>query len=759
MGDKFHLFIAIETQKRDGHDFIEDAYNKGIRLFLIHKKLKTYHHDASYLIVNNSLDALQSWATFHRKQFKIPVLAIAGSYGKTIVKEWIYHFLRHDFNITRSPKSYNSTLGISLSLLSINKSHDLAIIETSVSGPGEMRKIKEMINPTHSILTSLKMNFIKKFQSELALENELNILSSKTKTFSPSNKKGNNINSHRLISSEKLSKNQKIILSINKKPFEFIIPYKSKIALDNFTSCVNFLTNWGVPINKIQNLSKVLPNIALRLETTKGIDNSTIINDNYNADLSSIKIALEALKSESQNKKTICILSDISKDAVSSRKIYQQIGMWIDEFKVDNFYGIGNEINKYKGCFNKNSTFLKNSNQLLKNLKNKDLSNKAILIKGAKEFKFDEIVDYLGEKNHETTLKINLNNLYKNYNFFRQKTPKSTKILVMIKAAAYGTGLSKVAKKLSQLNVDFLGVAYTDEGMQIRRKKIETPILVMNVEKKSVNDLIDNKLIPAIYNIEQLDHFTRALINKNITSYPVHIKLNTGMNRLGFDKNELEDLMNYISSQPEIRVAGIFSHLYNSDNKRKCELTLSQIEKFNSSSKYIENRLGYSTIKHILNSAGIERYTEACLDMVRLGIGIYGISSNQILNNVATLETKVSQIRDVSKNENIGYGINPTNKDTKVAIIPIGYADGFRRSLGNGKGNVLINGTLVPTIGNICMDMTMIDISNANVDIGDKVEIFGENRKIEDLACEMNSIPYEVLSSISERVVRIYTED
>lgn len=760
IGDNQHLFIAIETNKRDGHDFIEEAYNKGVRLFLIHKKLNSYKSDASYLIVNNTIDALQSWAKYHRSKFNLPVLAVAGSYGKTIVKEWIYHFLRAKNNIIRSPKSYNSKLGVALSLLTINKSHDLAIIETSVSEPGEMSLVKEMINPTHSIITSYKMNFSNKFENQTELQKELNILTSDTISFTNSSLNDKSFeNSHQIISATKFDGIQKIVLSINNNPIEFVIPFKNKTALDNFTSCLNFLIYRGESIKTLQSLSKVLPNVALRLETTKGINNNVIINDNYNADLSSIKIALEAVKAENEINKTVVILSDVSKDAISSNKIYSQISKWISEFKIDVFYGVGSEIINHQNLFEKNALFFKDSSGLLKHLKKKMVSNKTILIKGANKFKLNEIVNYLVEKTHETTLTINLNNLYKNYNFYRKKVPKSAKILIMIKAAGYGTGLIKVAKKLSSLNVDYLGVAYTDEGIQIRKKKIETPILVMNVEKSSINDLIDYKLTPSIYNFSQLDDFTRVLISKNITSYPVHIKLNTGMNRLGFNENELDDLMNYVSSQPEIRVAGVFSHLFNSDNKSTNDLTISQIKKFTKYSNFIETRLGYSTVKHILNSSGIESFSDACFDMVRLGLGIYGISSNHSLNNVATLETSISHIRNVSKNENIGYGINPAKKDLKIAIIPIGYADGFARTLGNGKGKVMINGVLAPTIGNICMDMSMIDVSAVSSKIGDKVEVFGENRKIEELANEMSSIPYEVLSSISERVVRIYTED
>jgi Alr-MurF fusion protein len=760
IGDNQHLFIAIETNKRDGHDFIEKAYQKGIRLFLIHKQLKSYHSDASYLIVQNSLGALQSWAKFHRNKFDIPVLAIAGSYGKTIVKEWIYHFLRAEYNIIRSPKSYNSKLGVALSLLTINDSHDLAIIETSVSEQGEMKLIKEMVKPTHSIVSSYKMNFTKKFQNQTAFQEEMNILSKDIKSFSSSTDRKNKLAvNHPVISSTYKNEHQIIILNIKTQAVEFTIPFKNKIALDNFTSCVNFLSNWGIPIDRIQSLSKTLPNVALRLETTKGINNSIIINDNYNADLSSIKIALEAVKAENKTNQTIVILSDVSKDTISSNKIYNQIGTLINEFKIDEFYGIGSEIMKHQNYFNDKAIFLPNSNKLLKHLKKKEFSNKTFLIKGAKKFKFDEVVNYLSEKTHETTLTINLNNLYKNYNYYRKKVPKKAKILIMIKAAGYGTGLIKIAKKLSNINVDFLGVAYTDEGIQIRKKKIDTPILVMNVEKNSINDLIDHQLTPSIYNFSQLDDFTRVLITKNISSYPVHIKLNTGMNRLGFNESELDDLMNYISSQPEIRITGIFSHLFNSDDEKNNEVTLMQIKNFTNYSSFIEKRLGYSTLKHILNSSGIERYNEASFDMVRLGLGIYGISTNYSLNNVASLETTISHTRDISKNENIGYGINPAKKAINIAIIPIGYADGFSRVLGNGKGKVIINGKIAPTIGNICMDMTMIDISNISAKAGDKVEIFGENGKIQDLAKEMNSIPYEVLSSISERVVRIYTED
>ncbi len=748
-----HLFIAIKTQNNDGHKFINHAYSKGIRMFMVNKKPNILLPKASYIVVPNTISALQKWAHFHRCKFEIPILAITGSYGKTIVKEWIYHILKKSYKIIRSPKSFNSQLGTALSLLAINQNHELAIIETGISSPGEMIKLKKMINPTHVIITNIGEAHLENFKNRQQLIEEKEKLIKNTKYTYLNNK----TNDYNLKTN---SNSQSVDTSYLGSNENFVIPQKDEFSAQNFICCIRFMEQLKINVNTIKKEAVNLPEIALRMEKKEGINQSTIINDSYNTDLPSLKIALEILKSESEDKKTTLILSDINSNINQENNFYYQLSKLIRSFKINQFIGIGKNLFSKKKEFFDDSIFFKTPKEFIRNLNSVDFNNHFILIKGNKEKEFQKIALRLEAKKHETTLEVNLENIRKNYLTYKNIIPNKTKLLVMIKAAGYGTGLVEIGKKLTKIGVDFLGVAYSDEGIELRKNNISTSILVMNVENKSMEDVIENRLTPAIYDLKQLNEFTNKLIGLQIKNFPIHIKINTGMNRMGIELNEIDELIEYVSSQPEIKIEGVFSHLAASDLKEGEEFTLNQIEQFKAATQKIESSLGESVIKHILNTSGIEKYSSNSFEMVRLGIGIYGISKNIKLENVATLRTKISKIRTVPANSQIGYGTtNITNQIIKIGIIPIGYADGFSRALGNGIGKVYVNGEFAQTYGNICMDMSFINLEKINAHVGDTVEIFGENNSIENIAKSINTIPYEILSTISQRVVRTYSND
>lgn len=761
------LFIAIKGDNRDGHKFIKSAYNNGIRNFLVEKNQTNLVPEANFIEVENTLSALQKWAKKHRNKFNIPVIAVTGSNGKTIVKEWLYYFLSAKFNIIRSPKSYNSQLGVPLSLLMINKEHELAIIEAGVSRPGEMTKLKEIINPTHSLLTNIGTAHLENFISKEELEKEKLILLKDSKSFGPSkifqkidslvdNKQVKFLN---VLDFQKNNYGQQINYIWNGSNYHFTIAHSDITAAQNASSCVNLLLHFGLSPKKINELSLTLPSIALRLQKRKGIKNSLIIDDSYNSDLASIEIALQFLENERGNKKTIVVLSDINQNLSNPTKTYEKIASWISEIKIDLFIGIGETICNYSSLF-KNAKFFLTTAEFINSSAKLNIENKAILLKGSRSFKFEKIANIFEEKSHETILSINLKNLYENFTYYKKIISTKTKILCMIKAAGYGAGIVETAKKLSSLDVDYLGVAYTDEGVSIRENGIRTPILVMNSEQNSFGSIINHNLTPSIYSLKQLDRFICTLIDLNITGYPIHLKFDTGMNRLGFKTDTIEELISVILSQPEIRVEGVFSHLASSDKPSDDNFSHSQFVTFDNITKKLESALGYSLIKHMLNTAGIERFKNKHYDMVRLGLGIYGISKNKSTLPVLSLKTKISQIKKINKGDSVGYGtIHKVDQPTKIGIIPIGYADGFSRAFSNLKGSVYINGANVPVIGSVCMDMTMIDITNVSVKEGDSVEIFGNNRLITQMAEDINTIPYEILTSISERVVRVYLDE
>lgn len=764
------LFVAIKGDFNDGHNYLVELYQKGLRNFIIERtarekliynarfskrKKNLQFIEANIVVVENSVIALQKIAAHHRRKFDIPVIGITGSNGKTIVKEWLYDILRSQFNIIRSPKSYNSQVGVPLSILQMNKEHTLAIFEAGISHPGEMEALEYMIMPTLGLLTNIGTAHLGNFENKMALINEKQILFKNCEYVYTDNK-----DDFTDIHIEKHDNHSKINTSWNGVNVRYQIPFFDQAAIQNSWSCVALLLKFGIELKFITSKTLSLPQIAFRLETRKGKNSNIIILDNYNADIASLRIVLDYLDRYDKEKERYLILSDIRQDRTKSSELYNDIAELINQRNIDHFIGIGAEIMTHRNLFNQGN-FYESTYQYIKDLELSNIKNSVILIKGSSEFRFEEIGHLLEAKTHETVLEINLNAISQNIKTYRNLLNPATKLLVMVKAFGYGSGSKEIGQILEQNNVDYLGVAYADEGLDLRNEGIELPILVMNAERSSFNDVIKNNLEPSIFSFKQLDSFIRKLIDLGKKNYPIHLKMDTGMNRLGFVQEDMDNIISIIMSQPEVRVQSIFSHLAGSDQSRHDDFTNQQIELFKACANKLEESLGYQVQKHILNSAGIENFPEHQLDMVRLGIGVYGTSSSvKNLEPIGKLKTIITQIKDTPKGSSIGYSRNGfAEKDLTIAIIPIGYADGFSRSLSKGRGHVLINGKLAPVIGNVCMDMALINVTGIECKEGDEVIIFGRERPIEDLAKEMETISYEVMTSISQRVVRVYLED
>jgi Alr-MurF fusion protein len=754
-GEPHVLFIAIKGQLHDGHLYIKDLYYKGVRCFMVEEKVLEYHFPgAQFITVPRSIAALQLLAKHHREQFSYPVIAITGSNGKTIVKEWLYQLLKSQYNIIRSPKSYNSQLGVALSLLQMTQQHQLAIIEAGISQPGEMEILNAIIRPDYGILTAIGRAHSENFNSTEHTRKE------KLKLFTGCNWYYDYSANDRYIHSIKKQARQTYIeLQVNQIRLSFSIPFEDDASIQNSITCALFLLQFGHSAAHIEKEMVRLPQIALRLETRKGKKQNIIIDDSYSNDIPSLKIALDFLSKQEKNKERILILSDVQQEKEKDEILYTSIAQIVNDRQLTHFIGVGTKLKQFKQHFD-NAIFFETTKDCLDYLEEIPFQNSLVLLKGARTFQFEKIGKLLEEKTHETRLTIDLSAIRHNIQVYRGLLPKSTLLLCMIKAFGYGSGSKELGRVLAQNNIDYFGVAYSDEGVELRKDGIHTPIIVMNAEDGSFDEMIANNLEPSIYSFRQLDRFIRVLIDRQIKSYPIHIKVDTGMRRLGFLSHEMDELISAISSQPEVRVKSVFSHLAAADNQNEDVFTHKQLQQFDYCAQKLETGLGYVFLRHISNTAGIERFEQAQYDMVRLGLGLYGLSDTLTnLEPVSTLTTVISQIKQLKKGESVGYSrAEYALEDTTIGIIPIGYADGFLRKLSKGVGHVWVNGRLAPTIGNVCMDMTMINLNGITAKEGDEVEIFGRNRAISDLANELDTINYEVMTSISQRVVRVYVE-
>lgn len=779
---KNSLFFALVGNENDGHNHINKAYEAGVRAFIVQREV-TLPSDAGYIIVEDSLKALQRIAESVRSGFHNPVLAITGSNGKTIVKEWIYQLLHSKLNILRSPKSYNSQIGVPLSIWPIETYFDLAVLEAGISHPGEMESLQKVISPTIGIFTNIGSahqsnfkNIVEKINEKLILFKDSeeiiycldhSLIDTQIKKQLPKIKKRTwsfHLNSAELFFYSKIVGQQQTQLKglFRGKDLTFTVPFTDDSSIENACHCIMFCLLQNTSSSYLQKKVAHLEPVAMRLEIKRGIEGSTIINDAYNSDLESIRIALNFLRQQSKGKEKMVILSDVFQTGADPKDVYSEIAAWLKGRNIDEFVGIGPEISQYKELFHKNGQFYVSVEEYLKSIKPEKLRDKVILLKGARAFAFEKISQRLEEKIHQTILEINLNSLAFNLDFFKSKLRPKTKIMAMVKAFSYGAGSFEIAHLLQEKGVKYLTVAYIDEGIELRNAGITVPIMVMNPDPSSLRILIRHQLEPEIFSSDSLIRFANIVDEfPEIDHFPVHIKVDTGMHRLGFENKQFPELVGLLHQYSKLKVASVFSHLAAADDPAERAFTKTQINRFQRFTRELTESIGYHFDRHILNSSGISFYPDSQFDMVRLGISLYGFSASredeEQLKPVGFLRTLISQIKEINPGESVGYGRRfIAEKQTVIATIPIGYADGLPRSLSNGVGHVVIKGQKVPIVGNVCMDMTMIDVTGLNVDEGDEVEIFGKHQSVIDLANASNTIAYEILTGISSRVKRVF---
>lgn len=774
-------FIAINTQKNSGEKFIEAAIDRGIEVIISEHHYPNYEN-ITWIIVNNSVEFLQKLAQYHFENSHIKSIGITGSNGKTILKEWLYQCLWNEFSTVKSPKSFNSQIGLPLSLLQINKSHELGIFEVGISKPDEMEKLENIFHPQIGLLTHIGTAHLANFKSEEDLINE------KIKLFKDSEViiyNGDNIlvdkklkalySSKKLISYGFKQDNQVYFKRNNPKEENVVVQYfgeeisfpvhqRDEATLTNALALLTVLKELGLENKKIVEKINALKAVEMRLEAIEGIKNNIIINDSFNLDLDSLKTALQFLNEYNKQKKSL-VLTDILGVNSNSEELYHEVSELVNEQKFDFVFLIGHEISKYSELFKaKTFTFI-NTQELIDSKHLTEIENQIILLKGARKFEIEKLKDILELRKHDTVLEINLNAILHNINFHKSLLKPTTKMMAMVKANAYGLGSYEVSEFLQHHHIDYLGVAFADEGVELRKKGITVPIVVMNPEQHSYETIIAYNLEPEIYSFRVLELFYQAVQKSGYDKkYPIHIKLETGMHRLGFKDFELKELSQTLHHK-NLKVQSIFSHLSSSDVPSEKKFTLHQLEIFEKNSGNLIEMLGYTPVRHILNSSGITSYTNHQYDMVRIGIGMLGESPNseikKQLRSVVSFKTVISQISVVENGESVGYSRKfKTDHPTKIATIPVGYADGIPRLIGNQVGNVGIHKTLVPIVGNICMDMMMINIDEiSNVKEGDTVTVFNAKPTLKEFADYCKTITYEVLTSISPRVKRIYVKD
>lgn len=800
------IFFAIKGLHHDGHQFLEDLYRKGVREFVVEEnalsskiqKVLSHFQDAKVWKVANSILAMQEVAKSHRELFTLPVISVTGSNGKTIVKEWLAQLLSNRFKVVKSPKSYNSQIGVPLSVWQINESHNLGIFEVGVSKPNEMENLERVVQPTIGIFTNIGTAHNEFFKDNTQKIREKIKLFKNAKTFiycadyteidEIVEEELRSINPEcKIISWGRVAEtairadwevemdNTKVSLALQnvspeteRFPTTFDIPFTDEASIENAIHCILTLWHLGYNSTDIQARLQTLRPVSMRLEMKQGINGNYLIDDTYNNDLAGLTIALNFLGQQKQRPQKVLILSDLLETGIPEKELYKQIAHLVRERQLSLFIGIGDVISRNKAYFSASSVkpsaevkFFKNTQEFLESSMPKQLHNSSILIKGARKYGFEQIVNRLVQKTHGTILEINLDAITNNLNYYRDKIGQQVKMMVMVKAFAYGAGSTEVANLLQFHGVDYLAVAYTDEGVALRQNGVYLPIMVMNPSPNDFEQLLAYSLEPEIYSLRMLKEFSEYIDNRNLSS-KIHLKIDTGMHRLGFEQDDLPTLLDYLQSNPNLWVSTIFSHLAAADESVYDDFTLHQVSIFTEMANQISEALGYVPSRHLANSAGIARFPEARLDMVRLGIGLYGVAAQEEdqvnLQMVGTLKTVISQIKHIKSSDTVGYGRKGAlSRDTKTATIAIGYADGFDRRFSRGVGEVLINGTRCKVVGNVCMDMTMVDVTDVpHVQEGEEVIVFNKELTIIELAKKINTIPYEILTSVSERVKRVF---
>ena len=779
------LFFALRSKRNDGHKFIDELYRRGVRSFVVEQEpadYQTVYPDANFLKVPSPLAALQRLAERHRDEFDIPVVGITGSNGKTWVKEWLHQILMPTMKVTRSPKSYNSQIGVPLSVWLLNEQTQVALFEAGISEPGEMLALHDIIQPTIGVLTSLGSAHQENFRNmdekcmeklQLFRDTEVIIYPSDDDTVSRcvrrSQYQGERIGWSRYSEKAPMyvkTEGRKVSYIYKGVEGSYEIPFIDEASIENSITCAIVALYLGMsPEDLAERMAKLEP-IAMRLEVKDGQRGLTLINDSYNSDVNSLDIALDFMnrRPEQEGKCKTLILSDIYQTGETPAELYREVSDLLRKRGIDRFVGIGPEIMAQAALFTVGQKwFFANVDDFLQSSVFHNMHDEIVLLKGARPFGFERISELLEQKVHETILEVDLNAVVENLNHYRSFMKSETKIVCMIKADAYGAGAVEIAKTLQDHRVDYLAVAVADEGVTLRKAGITQNIIVMNPEMSSFKTLFDYDLEPEVYSFRLMDALILAARKEGITGWPVHLKLDTGMHRLGFDpRHDIDKLIDRLKHQTAIIPRSVFSHFVGSDNDDFDNFSAHQFELFDEGSKKIQAAFSHKILRHMDNSAGIEHFPERQMDMCRLGIGLYGVDprTNGILSTVSTLKTTILQLRNVPKEETVGYSRNgKLERDSVIAAIPIGYADGLNRKLGNRHCYCLVNGQKAEYVGNICMDVAMIDVTDIPCQEGDSVEIFGKNLPVTVLSDVLETIPYEVLTSVSNRVKRVYYQD
>ena len=780
------LFFALRSKRNDGHRYIDDLYRRGVRSFVVEQVPEHPQADANYLKVPSTLAALQRLAERHRDEFSIPIVGITGSNGKTMVKEWLYQLLLPSQRIVRSPRSYNSQIGVPLSVWLLNEQTEIGIFEAGISQPGEMMALHDIIQPTVGVLTSLGSAHQENFRSleEKCLE-KLELMHGTQALVYPSDDntvsrcirrlqyQGEKIGWSRtdcqaafFVKEQTIDGQTAHVTYIYKgEQGDYTIPFIDDASIDDSIICAATVLHLGLTPADLAERMPHLDPVAMRLEVKEGQCGCTLINDSYNSDVNSLDIALDFMsrRPDEQGRSRTLILSDIYQSGEQAGELYRQVNDLCMKRGIDKLIGIGDEISAQSQTFLVGKKFFFATTQdFLASTVFHQLRDEVILIKGARNFGFERISELLEQKVHETILEVNLGALVDNLNYYRSFLKPETKMVCMVKADAYGAGAVEVAKTLQDHRVDYLAVAVADEGVALRRAGITANIMIMNPEMTSFKTMFDYDLEPEVYSFRLLDALVKAARKEGITGWPVHIKLDTGMHRLGFNVSEIDLLIDRLKHQQAVIPRSVFSHFVGSDSDQFDDFSARQFQLFDEGSRRLQAAFSHKILRHMDNSAGIEHFPERQMDMCRLGLGLYGVNprNNEMLSTVSTLKTTILQLRHVKAGDSVGYSRRTIlERDSVIGAIPIGYADGLNRHLGNRHGYCLVNGQRAEYVGNICMDVAMIDVTGIDCHEGDRVEIFGRNLPVTVLSDTIDTIPYEVLTAVSNRVKRVYYQD
>lgn len=776
-------FFAIKGINHDGHIYIDQLYKRGIRIFIVEDlppEINIFPGSA-FIKVSNTIDALQDIAAYNRKQFHGTVIGVTGSAGKTIVKEWLSDIISLTAPVVRSPKSYNSQVGVPLSVWKLNPAYKIGIIEAGISFPGEMEKLQKVIDPDIGVITNIGDAHQENFQDiETKAAEKIILFKNASEIVYCSDHKI----IHKLISGDKSLKHKKIVdwsfknsnaaifvknkISANDKTdieiifggvtLFFMIPFVDRASVENAITAAAVCLSSRIDTEIIRMGLAGLVSVAMRMELKNGINGCQLIEDYYNSDPGSLGMALEYLKSQNAKKATL-ILSDFVQCSRDEKELYSEVGTLVKQAGIERFIGIGKTLQENSAYFKRGSKFFQTTDDFVRGFSPEDFRNETILLKGARAFEFEKICKLLEHQVHQTVLEINLDTVTHNLNEFRRHLSGKTRIMAMVKAFAYGAGSSEIANLLEYQRVDYLAVAFADEGVELRESGITLPIMVMSPEYSAFDLIIRHNLEPEIFSIPLLRKFSETASRNGLIDYPVHLKIDSGMHRLGIMPEETDELISLLKTSERLKVISIFSHLAASEDQKFDSFTEKQVNLFLNAAAAVERSLGYPVMRHILNSSGTMRFPDYQFDMVRLGIGIYGIGDFGTLDlrPAGRYLTRISQVKIVPAGEPVGYGCaDVSDKDRTIAILPVGYADGLNRKLGNMTGNLFIKNRRVPLIGNICMDMCMVDITSVLAAEGDEAEIFGDNIRVEEIAEKCGTIPYEILTSIPSRVKRIF---